>query len=410
MSVPSWHRYPGRYTIVFGVIALLLFVVEHINGRFWLNDFRVYYGAGEALLKGEPVYGVAHGLGTGVFKYAPLLAMVYAPFALLPYAVAASVQYLLIVLAFLDVSVRLDRLLREHFFNGKAASYLPLFLTGFIVVVHLHRELHLGNINMQLLWLLVLALERLLAGKDRAGGLLVGIAMLAKPHFVVLLPLLLLRGRWKASGIALGTVVLGVLLPALFLGFRGDLALHAEWLGQMARHNAALIYAGGEAHESVNTAYSFIHRAVLQHFMAPSSLEAYALLGLIATAFGLLVLWNMRQERRGAARSGFAFEFLLLVGLVPSITLTDTEHFLFAMPLVAYLVHQLVPRALPRWLPFAAVPVLFAYGGNWEDALGPLADHFTHYGVLGIGNVLLLVLCTLLFLRSNRGAAQVSNA
>ncbi|MGV3638238.1 MAG: hypothetical protein ACO1NQ_11415, partial [Flavobacteriales bacterium] len=74
--------YPRLFTIVFAAIALLLFVVEHINGRFWLNDLRVYYGAGEALLNGEPLYGVAHGLDSGVFKYAPILAMVCALFAL----------------------------------------------------------------------------------------------------------------------------------------------------------------------------------------------------------------------------------------------------------------------------------------------------------------------------------------
>ncbi|MBK7618262.1 MAG: hypothetical protein IPJ10_02835 [Flavobacteriales bacterium] len=76
-----WNRYPNRFTVILGVVALLLFVLEHVNGRFWLNDFRVYYGAGEALLNGEPLYGVAHGLGTGMFKYAPALALFYALFA-----------------------------------------------------------------------------------------------------------------------------------------------------------------------------------------------------------------------------------------------------------------------------------------------------------------------------------------
>ena len=167
MSFPSWSRYPGRYTIVFAAVAMLLFVLEHVNGRFWLNDFRVYYGAGEALLNGDPIYGVAHGLDTGIFKYAPALALFYALFALLPYGVAASIQYALIVLAFLDGSRRIDRLLRENLFNGRTSNYWPLFLTGLVCVVHLHRELHLGNINMQLLWLLVVGLEQLLAGRTR---------------------------------------------------------------------------------------------------------------------------------------------------------------------------------------------------------------------------------------------------
>ncbi len=405
-ALPSWSRFPGRFTIVFGVVMVLLFVIEQINGRFWLNDFRVYYGAGDSLLNSEPLYGVAHGLGTGVYKYAPLLAAFYALFALLPYSIAASLQYILISLAFLDGSRRIDRLVRERLLDERQANYWPLFLTGLVCVVHLHRELHLGNINMMLLWLLVVSLEKLLDGKTTVGGILLGAAMLAKPHFVVLLPLLFLRGRFQIAGIAVGTIAMGIVLPSLSLGFAGNLEVHRAWLGAMAEHNAALIYTGGDDYRSVNTVYSFVHRSVLKYFTGASAKEAYALLGLVAAAFGAFVLWN-RQRSTDASRS-FTFEFVLLVALVPSITLTDTEHFLLAMPLVAYLMQHLVPKSCPRWLPWIAVAILFAYGGNWEDALGPLSTGMIHYGVLGIGSFAMLIICIALFLRSNHSTAKAS--
>ncbi|MCB9178508.1 MAG: DUF2029 domain-containing protein [Flavobacteriales bacterium] len=398
--------YPRRFQLAFGLIALLIFVVEHINGRFWLNDFRVYYGAGASLLHGEPLYGVAHGLGTGIFKYAPLLAMVYALFALLPYSIAASIQYLLITLAFLDGIRRIDRLVRERLLHGKAPAYLPLFLIALAVVVHLHRELHLGNINMMLLWLLIVAVEQLDRGRFDRGGLLLGAAILAKPHFLVLLPLLVLHGQWRSLRSSALALLIGVLLPALFLGWQANLAVHVEWLGEMARHNAALIYTGGDDHRAVNTIYSFLHRAVLDRFLgAPSSGEAYVILGFIILAFGAFVLMNRLRKRTDA----FLFEFLLLVGLVPSITLTDTEHFLFAMPLVAYLIHRLVPKADPRWLAFVAVPLLLGYGGNFEDALGSFSDVLVRYGALGIGSFGILLLTTCVWSRSNPGDLGVSN-
>ncbi|MEZ4789181.1 MAG: glycosyltransferase family 87 protein [Flavobacteriales bacterium] len=398
--------YPRRFQLAFGLIALLIFVVEHINGRFWLNDFRVYYGAGASLLHGEPLYGVAHGLGTGIFKYAPLLAMVYALFALLPYSIAASIQYLLITLAFLDGIRRIDRLVRERLLHGKAPAYLPLFLIALAVVVHLHRELHLGNINMMLLWLLIVAVEQLDRGRFDRGGLLLGAAILAKPHFLVLLPLLVLHGQWRSLRSSALALLIGVLLPALFLGWQANLAVHVEWLGEMAKHNAALMYTGGDDHRAVNTIYSFLHRAVLDRFLgAPSSGEAYVILGFIILAFGAFVLMNRLHKRTDA----FLFEFLVLVGLVPSITLTDTEHFLFAMPLVAYLIHRLVPKADPRWLAFVAVPLLFGYGGNFEDALGSFSDVLVRYGALGIGSFGILALTTCVWLRSNPGDLGVSN-
>ena len=397
-----WNRYPNRLYIVFGAIATLLFVLEQVNGRFWLNDFRVYYGAGEALLRGAPLYGVAHGLDTGIFKYAPLLAFLYALFALLPYAVAASIQYLLITLAFLDGMRRIDRLVRKELLGGRAASYLPLFLTALVCVVHLHRELHLGNINMMLLWLVVVALEALIKGRAMVGGLLLGAVMLAKPHFVVLLPLLALHRRWRSIAFAFAAITIGVLLPALFLGWAEDLAIHRTWLGEMAAHNASLIYVGGDDHRSVNTVYSFLHRALLKHVVAPSGAEAYALLGVIALLFGLFVLRNRKKDR------SFPFEFLILVALVPCITLTDTEHFLLATPVVAYIIHRLVPRAEPRWLALIAVPLLFLFGGNWEDALGSFSDTLIHYGALGIGCFGLIILAIMLWTGSNQKADPAS--
>jgi len=400
LRLPSWHRFPDRFTIVFSGIALLLFLVEHVNGRAWMNDFRVYYGAADALIHGEPLYGVAHGLGSGVFKYAPFMALLFVPFALLPYPVAAAVQFGLIVWAFLAAVVSIDRSLRKYLLAERAPLYTPLFITALVVVVHLHRELHLGNINMILLALLLLAFERLLQGRSVAAGVLLGVVILAKPHFLVLVPLLLLRSRFRALAVVLLTFLFGVLVPALFLGSTANIELLGDWSGQMASHNAALIYSGGSGYEAVNTVYSFLHRAVLSRIgMKGSSLEAYVILACVAIIFGSFVLWNLWRERRERQPSdrSFLFEFLLLIALVPSITLTDTEHFLLSMPLVAYVVLHLLPKPATRWLPWVAVPVLFAYGGNWEDALGPLSDQYIHYGILGIGNIVLLLLSAWLF-------------
>lgn len=407
-SLPSWHRYPGRFTIVFGVLLLALFVIEHINGRFWLNDFRVYYGAGEALLKGEPLYGVAHGLDSGVFKYAPALAMFYALFALLPYGIAASIQFALIAIAFIDGSIRIDRLVREKLFPQRPAGYLPLFLTALVCVVHLHRELHLGNMNMLLLWVLVIVLERLLNGNRTIGAMLIGIAILAKPHFVVLLPLLVLFGKYRELGISIGVVVLGIVLPSLFLGPATNLEVHNAWFSAMAEHNSSLIYTGGDDYRSVNTIYSFLHRSVGKYFLEPTSVEAYTILGGIVLVFGAFLLWL--KSRTSSLPSLFAIGYFLILALVPGITLTDTEHFLLSMPLVAYLIHHLVPIARPHWLPLLGIPILLTYGGNWEDALGPFAAELIHYGVLGIGNVFLILICGWLYARSNQTTQIASKA
>jgi hypothetical protein len=44
--------------IVFAAIVFIaVFTLEKINERFWLNDFKVYYSAAQALINGQQVYG-----------------------------------------------------------------------------------------------------------------------------------------------------------------------------------------------------------------------------------------------------------------------------------------------------------------------------------------------------------------
>lgn len=396
-----WQRFPGRFQIIFLASAALLATAELVNGRFWLNDFRVYYDSANALLNGEPLYGVPHGLSSGYFKYAPFMAMLYVPMALLPYSMAAALQYALIVCAFIGSVSIADRLVRTHVLAGKDRVYAPLFLTLLVVVVHLHRELHLGNINVLVLWLLLAGLDRLLNGRLAGAGALIGLAILAKPHFVVLLPLLALRGYPRAMLTSVTTVLIGFALPMLLLGASASWNLHAEWLGEMAKHNASLFYTGGDSYNNVDTLYSILHRAVLRHFNAhPGTLEALLILAGVAAAFGALVLWDRRRERGApTASSHLVQEYFLLLAIVPSITLTDTNHFLLSAPLVLLVMHHLLPRSRWKWLGAASIPAFLAYGGNWGDALGPFSDRLVHHGALGIGNIALIALGGLILLK-----------
>ncbi|MBK8497684.1 MAG: DUF2029 domain-containing protein [Flavobacteriales bacterium] len=123
-----WNRFPGRFSIILVVVAGLLARLEVINGRFWLNDFRVYYDAANALLRVMRSMACRTGLDSGYFKYAPFMAMLYVPLALLPYSIAAGIQYALIVSAFIGSVVLADRLVRTHVLAGKArrlCSALP---------------------------------------------------------------------------------------------------------------------------------------------------------------------------------------------------------------------------------------------------------------------------------------------
>lgn len=407
-----WSRFPDRFAIILLLAAALFLSLEAVNGRLWLNDFRVYYEAANALRHGEPLYGVAHGLSSGYFKYAPILAAVYAPLALLPYPVAAGIQFTLIVLAFIGSVIMADRIIRRHILADATGSYTPLFLTALVAGAHLHRELHLGNINALLLFTLLAGLSALVIGRQRLAGLLLGAAILAKPHFIILLPWLLLRWRTKAISWVMAILLIGLTVPMAFLGPARSMELHRDWLHAMAGHNASMVYTGGDAYQMVDTAYSFAHRALFRHLGDfGETMTVLIVLGLVAAVFGFLVLRGMRHESTEADRaSQMVQEAFLLFALVPSLTVTDTNHFLFAAPLVLLVLHHVLSAGRPAWLLVTAIPVLLAHGGNWSDLLGPLSDRMTHHGILGIANLGLVFLGALLLTRLNQRLPSPSHA
>ena len=84
-------------------------------------------------------------------------------------------------------------------------------------------------------------------------------------------------------------------------------------------------------------------------------------------------------------------EFFLLLALVPSLTLTDSEHFLLALPLISFLIYSMINKKVSTLLVVFIMLGLLLYGGNIHDLLGSkLSGWVEAMGFLGIGNLLLI--------------------
>ncbi|PKM92713.1 MAG: hypothetical protein CVU80_01900, partial [Elusimicrobia bacterium HGW-Elusimicrobia-4] len=105
----------------------------------------------------------------------------------------------------------------------------------------------------------------------------------------------------------------------------------------------------------------------------------------------ILVLLKMRGVF-GERGSFYAVASIVLIALIPNITVTDTEHFLLALPLVVMLtiILQQRPWRLFHWLIIAA---FILYGFNWFDLWGRKISTLLYFsGVLGIGNAGIIAL------------------
>ncbi|MFM7726065.1 MAG: glycosyltransferase family 87 protein [Flavobacteriales bacterium] len=242
------------FAITVGAVCLGYLALEWYNGRAQMADFRVYYDATNALLHGDTLYGKAFGVSSGFYKYSPFACLPFIPLAMMPYTLASVLYYLLITATIIFFSLRIAGYVQQ-LSRSEFSLRLPI-LAGIFLIDHLERELHLGNINLFLLVLLFEAYKALKSNNGIKGGVLYGIVLLFKPHFLLLLPYLLWKKQFRASIFSLGIVVLGILLPALAIGWNQNIHLVRQWLTAMSDHNMALQL-------SPNTIYGLINRIFL---------------------------------------------------------------------------------------------------------------------------------------------------
>src|SRR5437762_450874 len=167
-------------------------------------DFRAYWLAGQHLLNGSPLYpGPDTILGLpDEFRYLPVVALLFIPFAVLPYSVALAIWIVLQVATAAAVGIALIRQLPPLWRPWAAAGYV--FFLGLVL------EVTLGNVNLLSLGL-VLAAWRF---RDRAvpAGLLLAAAVGLKFLPLTLLLFYVASGRWRPvlTGGLIGTAALAI--------------------------------------------------------------------------------------------------------------------------------------------------------------------------------------------------------
>lgn len=240
-----------RRSFVAAVIALILIgiaviYVLKIEGR--MPDYEVYRRAAQRALVAAPLYRPAD--GHYQFKYLPAFALVVAPLGLAADRLVRALWFagsILILAVLLRTSARVmpERRHARAFLIGVTFVLLGKFYA---------HELELGQVNIAMAALVVLAVAAMQAGREAAAGLLVAAAVVLKPYAVLLLPWLLARRRLPSiTATAIGTIV-ALLLPITVYGVEQNTALLLDWwrtvttttapnLGDVNNVSAASVFA-----------------------------------------------------------------------------------------------------------------------------------------------------------------------
>jgi hypothetical protein len=196
------------------------------------------------------------------------------------------------------------------------------------------------------------------------------------------------------------TILCGLIIPFIFPGPKASIALYGDWIKSIMAHTAG--YPGMTSLDYLirNLFSSWPDRGILVIF--------FACCALIAT----FITRNIRREKQdqkqaGNANMNFAFEWFLLIALLPNLIKTDSVLLLFSAPLITFMVFYIASQKQYWWIPVLVI-LIFFYGANSDDLLGRSLSHtILQSGLMGLGNFLLVIVSLVMFLHLRKTPARI---
>lgn len=318
-----------------------------------MPDFEVYRKAGARAAASEPLYRAED--GHFQFKYLPAFAILAAPLAMVPAPIAKAVWFAFSAVMML-VLLRLSLKAMPEVHRPPAVLVVVTFLAMAKFYAH---ELVLGQINLLFAVIVVLAVVMMRRGADAVAGLLLAIAVVAKPYGVIFLPWLATRRNRTAFAAMTGGLLVLLLLPAARYGWEGNIRLLGEWW-QTVSSTTAPNLANPD-----NVSLS----AMFTRWLGPDSAAP-----ILAAATGgvLLLLTAVVTAGRGNLPAPDPLEASLLLLLIPLLSPQGWDYvLLIGTPAVMLLVNDLT--ALPRGLRLATAVAIAAVAFSIFDVIGRTA-------------------------------------
>ncbi len=393
------HKYYLLFAFLFFGLILLL---ENINGRFEMNDFRVYYLAAEYFLEGKNVYTATLGLDTGHYKYSPFILMLFTPYCLFNFTLASIIHYIVISISAIAVIFTIHSILHKYIFHFESTKKnLILSLSLLCILRQIFSELHLGNVNMILLFVLSLALLMTLKNKYVLSGALITLAILVKPYFIILGLPLLLYGQLKTILSIGASLIVSLLIVVMAVGIDKTIVLHQEWVSSIVMHNDTLY-----SHETI--------ASMIRYYIDPtfSNSKQYYILVAVLIFYTLFFLFKKRKlVVKGKTdvdyKSDFIVAYFTLIAILPNLLITDSEHFMFSLPIISIILIRLFYKwHLIYTVLFIALIAFFT--GNSVDIVGrSFSSVLDNMCTLGISNLGLIVFCLYVFYKRKELVVKV---
>jgi hypothetical protein len=286
----------------------------------------------------------------GVRHYVPAFVVMITPLVAWPPRVTAALwaglSLVLLVLSVREVGRQLARSLDTPLPGGLRWVW-PIVL----VLPFAADTIALGQVNILVLWLCLLALRQLTHHKDARAGLTIAIAGIVKLYPLLLVLPLLLKLRYRAAiSAAAGFILLAGGLSLAAFGWRGSIDAHRQWLSEIRGGDASeahLIFRNGPSeflrHNNQSLA-AVIRRWTTvvdtggRSVQPPINLSLPQAKAIYAAAAAALLLflawttWRCRKETLSLAEWS-----AWLAGVVAFVPIYWTHYFVLLLPALALL-------------------------------------------------------------------------
>jgi len=362
--------------ILLGFVIFLLLFLFKVKGE--MVDFEVNYRAGKRLRIGETLYQTED--GHYMFKYLPCSALLYLPLSFLPLDTAKAIWYFAVVLcSFFLVYISYKMLASE-----KRKSLYLVILPPLILAKFLLREILLGQINtlvalvlLFMIWFSTSEKETVLSKREIYAGILWGMAVALKPHALIFFPYFLVKKKWKAFLSGLGFLLVVLLAPSFFYGFRGNIDVLRDWISTISRSTPALF----TSQDNISIMAFFMKWTGNQNL-------SYLLSGLIIVLLAFLVLIVILRGKEIAQAAVLECSVLLI--LIPLVSPLGWDYTLLMSVLGIMIIIQNFFQYSKFWRGFLVVD-FFIISFSLYDILGKeLYSAFMSWSVITV-NFLILI-------------------
>jgi len=213
------------YTIAVGIIVGIRAESTSDFRDFWENAVR-FRETGE----------IAADLG--VHNYLPFFTIFMLPWGLLPLRAASVTFAVLSLLLFAITVVLVESLLNNR---PRPRPRPALLIAVALALPYVHSCAVLANVGLLVLFLVVTTWFLVERSREWEAGVALGLATLVKLLPGVLIVFFLLKRRWRVAGVAAAvTIVLGLGLPGLTVGWKRTVALHQEFYERVLTGGSAI--------------------------------------------------------------------------------------------------------------------------------------------------------------------------